>query len=135
MKKIALVALALPAFIFAQVTYTKADRIKDMQSMESALATIQKGFLYNKVDMVDEGVSNLKTSVKHVEPEITGDESLLNKKETYSYKFSQRKANKIIILADELLESYKEKDKYNAMSKYNKILKSCISCHSHIREW
>ncbi len=111
------------------------ERIDAMRSMEKSMATIQKGFLYNDIRIVEEGVKALKERSIHLEPPLRGDELLLNKKETYKYKFTKKQAYRMNIYADDLQRDFYNGEKKQAMYAYTKILKQCMSCHSRIRKW
>ena len=57
MKKV-LGMLVLVSMVSISVSaYDQTDRVKDMQAMETAMAEIQKGLLYNNKAMVMEGVA------------------------------------------------------------------------------
>jgi hypothetical protein len=111
------------------------ERIEAMRSMESAMATIQKGFLYNDVRIVEKGVKVLKEKSVHLEPPLRGDDLLLNKKETYKYKFAKKQSYRMNIYADDLQKDFYNGEKKQAMYAYTKILKQCMSCHARIRKW
>ncbi len=118
----------------SEATISK-ERIEAMRSMESAMATIQKGFLYNDLRIVEKGVKALKEKSIHLEPPLRGDELLLNKKETYKYKFTKKQSYRMNIYADDLQRDFYNGEKKQAMYAYTKILKQCMSCHERIRRW
>jgi len=64
MKKILLSTLLLGSIALGQ-EHIQPDRMKNMQEMEIALSTIQKGFLYKNINVVKNGVKNLKDRVFH----------------------------------------------------------------------
>jgi len=66
MKKLLLVTAFLSSALFAQeVLYP--DRMKNMQEMETAMSEIQKGFLYDNINVVKNGVKHLKVTIAHTE--------------------------------------------------------------------
>lgn len=111
------------------------ERIAAMQEMEKAMATIQKGFLYNDLRIVEQGVKLLKEKSVHLEPPLRGDERLLVKEETYKYKFAQKQSHKMNIYADDIQKDFYNGEKKQAMYAYTKVLKQCMSCHDRIRRW
>jgi hypothetical protein len=64
MKKMVL-GLIFATVVFAQ-EYTKQNRIDDMQTMASAMAKIESGFLYNNKDLVEAGVIKLSDAIRRV---------------------------------------------------------------------
>ncbi|NOR58485.1 MAG: cytochrome C, partial [Sulfurimonas sp.] len=68
MKKIS-IALLLGTALFAG-SYTKADRIKDMQTMAEAMSTIETGFFYNNNDIVQNGAIALSDAIRRVQPPL-----------------------------------------------------------------
>ena len=59
MKKALLMMSIAGTMVFAQEV-RNLDRMKNMQEMEHAMATIQKGFLFNNLSVVKNGVKALK---------------------------------------------------------------------------
>ncbi len=66
MKKTLLMSVLVSGILFAE-GYIQPDRMKNMADMETAMATIQKGFLYNNLNVIKNGVKDLKDRVKHTE--------------------------------------------------------------------
>jgi hypothetical protein len=66
MKKVLLSVVLLSGVLFAQ-EHIQPDRMKNMQEMETALSTIQKGFLFNNLNVVKNGVKDLKVPTMHTE--------------------------------------------------------------------
>ena len=108
--------------------YDQADRIKDMQTMEAAMATIQKGILYNNSKLVVEGVATLKEAASSVEvaPKSTME---------FSGSFAKRKSDNIKKYADKIEKNIKSGHKHGAARHYTNVLGECISCHNKIRKW
>jgi hypothetical protein len=134
MIKIALSIAILSTLMFAD-EYTAQDRIKDMKELEIAMVTIQKGFLYNNLSIIEEGVDEIKKNAISVEPPLKGEEKYLDKLESYSYKYAKRQSAKMIVHADDIVLDYKEGHKKQAVNAYNKIFKQCMTCHERIRDW
>ena len=132
MKKILLSVVLLSGVLFAQ-EYLHPDRMKNMQEMETALATIQKGFLFNNLQVVKNGVKDLKITTNHTESFIK--EGVVNKQGVNTLYYAQQQARDITALADEILVTFEKGDRYNAANNYLKVLSKCLSCHQTIRSW
>jgi hypothetical protein len=134
MIKVVLSTVLLGALMFAS-EYTSEDRIRDMKELESALSTIQKGFLYNNLSLLEKGVNEIKDNALSVEPPLKKEEQFLDKLETYSYKYAKRQSTKMIVYAEDILVDYKDGNKKQAVNSYNKIFKQCMTCHERLRDW
>ena len=113
--------------------YSDAERIQDMQAMESAVQQMQKGFLYNNLKDIAEGAKVLKEHTAKIEPPI--DKNADSFKRNYAYDVTKREARKIINLADSAVKKYKEHRPKQAINDFTKILKQCMTCHARIRKW
>ncbi len=131
MKKSLLVLVVASGVLFAQ-EYIEVDRMKNMREMETALSTIQKGFLFNNVHVVRNGVKELKEKVTHTESFI---KEGVNKKGINTLVYAKQQAKDITKLADEILETFEKGDQYAAANGYLKVLSKCLSCHQTIRSW
>ena len=128
MKKVLSMLLMVSTMSVSLYAYDQADRIKDMQTMEAAMATIQKGILYNNSKLVVEGVATLKEAASSVEvaPKSTME---------FSGSFAKRKSDNIKKYADKIEENIKSGHKHGAARHYTNVLGECISCHNKIRKW
>lgn len=108
--------------------YSQEDQVKDMQTMASAMATIQKGILYNDKAMVIKGSEQLKNAAAKVEIPPKGDMD-------FSSAFAKNKSKNIMKFADKVKENIEAGHKHGAASNYTKALGECISCHNKIRKW
>ncbi len=131
MKKLILTVVILSGALFAQ-EYLHPDRMKNMQAMETALSTIQKGFLYNQVFVVKNGVKDLKVTAKHTESFI---KEGVNKEGFNTLVYARKQAKDISGLADKILVDFEKGDRYNAANGYLQILSKCLSCHQTVRSW
>lgn len=132
MKKILLMSILLSAVLFAKQEHIQPDRMKNMQDMETAMATIQKGFLFDNVNVVKNGVKDLKETVKHTESfmkEGIGENKINNK------MYAKKEAVAISAMADEILATFEKGDRYSAANNYLLILSKCLSCHQTVRSW
>ena len=119
---------------FALAEYTKEDRVNDMRAMEDAMANIQKGFLYNNNDLIQQGSKILRDHALTLQPPRLGDKSLA-RDETYAFMFARKQQRKIDTHAARLAEKFSKGDKYQAMHHFTKILKQCTACHTKLRKW
>ncbi len=128
MKKIVTSMMVMSVLSMSLYGYSQADRVKDMQVMETAMAQIQKGILSNDDKMVVEGVDNLKKSTANVEvaPKWKMD---------YSPSYAKQQTENILTYADKIKSSIGEDRKHSASKSYTKILNECISCHNKLRRW
>ena len=132
MKKALLMSVLLSGVLFAQQGHIQPDRMKNMADMEIAMATIQKGFLFDNINVVKNGVKDLKRTVKHTESFIkegVGENGINN------LMYAKKQAEAISSMADEISTTFAEGDSYSAANNYLLILSKCLSCHQTIRSW
>ena len=82
MKKALVISMLAGSFLFGQQVVIYPDRMKNMQEMETAMSEIQKGFLYDNVNVVKNGVKHLKVTIAHTESFIkegVGENKINNK--------------------------------------------------------
>ncbi len=131
MKKALVVSILVGGLLFAQeVRYP--ERMKNMQEMETAMSEIQKGFLFNNINVVKNGVKHLKHTVKFTESfmkEGVGENKINNK------MYAHNEATTISKYADEILVTFEKGDRYSAANAYLLILSKCLSCHQTVRSW
>jgi hypothetical protein len=132
MKKILCVSAILSVVLFAGQEVVQPDRMKNMSEMETAMATIQKGFLYDNVNVVKNGVKDLKDRVKHTESFMKDG---IDKNGINNMTYARQQAVAISSMADEILATFEKGDKYSAASNYLLILSKCLSCHQVSRSW
>ena len=134
MKKVLLIVAFLSSALVAQegLQVLHADRMKNMQEMETALATIQKGFLFNNIHVVKNGVKDLKATTKLTESFIKVG---VTKKGFNTLVYAQKQAKDITELADRITTTFEDGDRYGAANNYLQILSKCLSCHQTVRAW
>jgi len=135
MKK-SLLLLLLGTTLFAG-QYTKADRIKDMQSMSEAMSQIQTGFFYNNIDIVQDGAIKLSDAVRRVEPPLEEREEKdpMTRYMNAKVKFSNKVTKKIDQKARLIMQRFADGDTQQAVQAYTKIMKQCMECHTQLRTW
>ena len=131
MKKSLLVLILSSGVLFAQ-GYIQPDRRKNMQEMETAMSTIQKGFLFDNIHVVRNGVKDLKKTVSFTESFI---KEGIGKNKINNKMFAHKQAEDITNMADEILATFEKGDRYSAANNYLLILSKCLSCHQTIRSW
>ncbi|MEA1880121.1 MAG: hypothetical protein U9N11_05720 [Campylobacterota bacterium] len=133
MKKTVLALLLASSVLFAQeIEVRNLDRMKNMQSMETALSMIQKGFLFDNIHVVTNGVKDLKTTALHTESFI---KEGVTKEGFNTLVYAQKQAADISELADKILVTFEKGDRYGAANNYLQILSKCLSCHQTVRSW
>lgn len=132
MNKMLLLALLASTVLFAQQQHIQPDRMKNMQEMEAAMATIQKGFLFDNVNVVKNGVKDLKNRVNHTESFMKDG---IGKNGINNMMYAKQQAIAISSMADEILATFEKGDRYSAANNYLLILSKCLSCHQTVRSW
>lgn len=131
MKKALLMSVLLSGVLFAE-GYVQPDRMKNMADMETAMSTIQKGFLYNNINVVKNGVKDLKETTKHTESFM---KEGVDKNGINTLMYAKKQAAAISSMADEITATFAKGDRYSAANNYLLILSKCLSCHQTIRSW
>lgn len=132
MKKALLLMVIAGTVLFAQEV-RNLDRMKNMQHMEHAMATIQKGFLFNNLSVVKNGIKELKRTAAFTESFIKPGVSAKTGVNTLLY--SKNQTESITMLADEIQDAFAKGDQYSAANGYLMVLSKCLSCHQTIRSW
>jgi len=131
MKKALLMSVLVSGVLFAE-GYIQPDRMKNMADMETAMATIQKGFLYNNLNVVKNGVKDLKETTKHTESFM---KEGVDKNGINTLIYAKKQAAAISSMADEITVTFAKGDRYSAANNYLLILSKCLSCHQTLRSW
>jgi len=111
---------------------SNAQQIKIMQSLESAMAVMQKGFLYNNVTILEKGVKDLKENLKNINSFIIQNDKRRN---FNAPVYAATETTAIALLGDKILKAFKDGRKRKALSTYSKTLNRCVVCHKIIRKW
>lgn len=128
MKKLILIALALSTSLFADMVMQKS-----MTKMEDGLTFIQKGYLYNNVELIKHGMVEIEAGNKLFTSEEMKKFLPENKKH-----MSNTAHNQSINIQDSLKAMSSLIDKGEYMKAYEKtvdIMRSCTVCHSLVRNW
>ena len=132
MKKALLMMAIAGTMVFAQEV-RNLDRMKNMQEMEHAMATIQKGFLFNNLSVVKNGVKALKRTAGFTESFIK--EGATTKSGINTLLYAKNQTDSIKMMADEIESAFAKGDRYAAANGYLLILSKCLSCHQTVRSW
>ena len=129
MKKILVILVALVSFASANDT-----TMKSMYAMESGLNDIQKGFLYNQVDLIIDGAKRIKDADKiFSNPALTQKYLPTNKKHMIGVTMNQ--AKRITTAAESLISFIQIKDMGQAANSYSDLINACSACHAIVRGW
>ncbi len=128
MKKTVLSIMAVSVFSVGVYGYSQTQRIQDMQTMEVAMAKIQKGILYNNSKMILKGIENLQAASSKIE--IAPKHSM-----DYSSVYAKKRAKNIIKFSKKIKSEIEANHKHGATDNYAKVLNQCVSCHNQIRKW
>ncbi len=132
MKKVLLALLLTSGVAFAGEE--AASRIETMQGMETAMAFIQKGFLYNNDAMVAKGVKDFKEHSLEIKSFVVDDKDIKDG-DFNPRRYARNEARVITNLAEDVLRNYQSGDKSESVIAYNKIISRCLACHKIIRKW
>jgi cytochrome c556 len=132
MKKVLLISILVSGVLFAKQEVIYPDRMKNMADMEVAMATIQKGFLFDNINVVNNGVKDLKRTVKFTESFI---KEGVSDKGINNLMYAKKQAASITSMADEISATFAKGDRYSAANNYLLILSKCLSCHQTVRSW
>jgi cytochrome c556 len=140
MKKLLFIPIIASLFLFAAEdnNSTKAEDKKNaeqiitMQNLEVAMATIQKGFIYNNNDLVKGGIQKLKDNVKNIKSfDIKNDKN----RDFDAKKYSLTELKAITKLADDMATGFDKGDKEVVLEDFQKTLNRCVTCHLLVRKW
>ena len=132
MKKIFLAIAFLSTSVYA-ASYTKKERIVDMQKMAEAMSTIETGFFYNNKEIVQNGALSLSKIIKKVKPPVDEKENEDSAKR--KLEITKDIVDRIDSKAMTIHDRYDTKDSRAAIQAYTVIVKQCMKCHYQIRHW
>jgi len=131
MKKIILLPLLVLGIAFAEdANQTKP--VQTMQNLESAMATIQKGMMYNNQSIVAKGVEEIKLNTKDISSFDIKNKEGENFK---AKKYSMTQALAIEKLADNILVAFRKENRNRVLDTYRRMQNQCMTCHALIRKW
>jgi len=135
MKKI-LTLLTASFCIVSALHAADAEKVNAMVmiNMENGLASIQKGFLYNNLDMIKSGVDQVqKENMVYHDRKVI--KSILpgNRKQMENLAFITSK--RIENAAEEMKSYIALKQMKKAHSAFSDIVNACTDCHTLVRGW
>ncbi len=104
-----------------------------MEEMLDSVNLIQLGILTNTNSMVQEGVSQMKTSSKQLSS--IDHSQYLYFDQIKSFKYTKEKASKISIHAAKIATDFEAGDIDNAHQEYALLINQCIECHNKLRDY
>lgn len=133
----AIKSILLAMILFAGTTYAEdyaAINAKTMIGMESGLANIQKGFLYNNLDLVLYGAEQImkENAIYHDRKII---KKILPQGKQQMENLAMITSNRIDNAITELKSYIEVKDIRKAHDAYTDIVKACTDCHNIVRGW
>jgi cytochrome c556 len=134
MKKILLLSALAGSLLFAEGALNKS-QMKTMQTLEEAMGTLQKGFLYNNENVIKSGVKDMKATLMDV---LDFEIKINDKDKKKSFNSSAYVATEVTAIAKLVTEVgtlYSEGKKDEALATYSETLSRCIVCHKIIRKW
>ncbi len=108
--------------------------MKSMAGMENGLNNIQKGFLYNNLDLIKHGSKQIseENKIYHDKKMI---KSILPKGKQQMENVAMITSNRIDNSLSELKMYIELNDMRKAQDSYVQIVKACTDCHSIVRGW
>lgn len=134
MKKLKLLLIASLISTCAFAEDYKALNSKTMIGMESGLANIQKGFLYNNLDLVKYGASQIveENKIYHDRKVIKG---MLPEGKKQMENIALITSNRIDSALAELNAYIDMKDMRKAHDAFTGVVQACTDCHTIVRGW
>ncbi len=131
MKRIILIPLLAAGIAFG-ADADKAKQIETMQNLENALATIQKGMMYNNRNIVEKGVIEVKLNTKDISTfDIKNERGARFK----AKKYSMTEALAIEKLAEDILIAFDKGKRNRVLDTYRRLQNQCMTCHALVRKW
>jgi cytochrome c556 len=134
MKKFLLMSVLVSGVLFAEGVLNQG-QMKTMQTLEEAMETIQKGFLYNNENVVATGVKDLNATLVDVNAFVIKVSEKDKKKDFDPKTYAVTATTAIAKMVGEIETLYKDGKHDEALEVYTKVLNRCVVCHKIIRKW
>lgn len=132
MKKILITLIALLLTSSLNASKTEQEKLSsDMRDMLRAMELIQQGGFYSNMQLMHDGIAQLKRGLSSLD--TTNAEAYLPDNQKYANKFASKRAKMIAMYADDITASLEAKNMDDALEDYSQILRQCTSCHIRIR--
>lgn len=133
MKKILLILAILgTTSLVASEGSSKVATQKAMQNMETSMAFIQKGFLYNHRGQIKKGITSLRKELKNIDVFMVQNDKDIQFN-ARAYAVNETKA--LDMMAARILEDFDKGNKEAVMIEFQQVLNRCVTCHALVRRW
>lgn len=128
MKKLALSLLITGSALFANEAL-----MKNMHDMENGMDYIQKGYLYNNMELIKAGVNEIQNASSILKGMDTASYLPENKQNMANIAHNSAKKMDDALVA--MQKSLADKEIKKSHDAYSDLLTSCVMCHSIVRNW
>lgn len=130
--KVFLVGILLSSFAMAEDKVPSINEV--MVKLENGLVRIQKGFLYNNIELIKDGVREVQREnlIYHDQKNIL---AMLPKNKLQMKNAAILTSYRIDNAAKEMAEYLKHNKIRNAFGVYTTMLNACTDCHTIVRGW
>lgn len=129
MKKLILIASIFATTLFADQMVMH----KSMTKMEDGMTFIQKGYLYNNIELVTQGLNDIESGNKLFTESAMKNYLPENKK--HMANIARNQSINIQSAIDAMRKLVDEKQYIKAYEKTTDIMRSCTACHALVRNW
>jgi hypothetical protein len=127
-------SVLVSGILFAEGVLNKS-QMKTMKTLEVAMDTIQKGFLYNNENVIASGVKDLTATLSDVNAFVIKVSEKDKKKDFDPKAYAVTETASIEKMVGTIEALYKDGKHEEALDAYSKTLNRCIVCHKIIRKW
>ena len=131
MKKIVLTLFAFASFLIADTNIIVIQN--SMYKMEMGLNTIQKGYLYNNIDVVKSGIADVREANKLFKSADM--KSLLPDDKKHMVNIANNSADRIVESLASMEKYINKHEMINAHKAFGELINACTTCHSLVRNW
>lgn len=130
--KLILIGLAFQFSLFAESNHIKMQEI--MLNLENGINDVQKGFLYNSIDLIEDGIKQIlkENKIYKNKNEVI---KIIPKDKRQMLNAAVLTSLRIDNSAKAMIEYLKMKKMKNAYDSFSEIVKACTDCHAIIRNW
>ncbi len=130
MKKLVVTVIALASFLFADDVMVMQN---SMYKMEMGLNAIQKGYLYNNIDMVQSGINDVRDA-NHLF-KSTDMKSFLPDDKKHMINIANNSSERIEDALSNMEKYLGKHEMMNAHKSFGELINACTICHSLVRNW
>ena len=105
---------------------------KTMQSLETSMAFIQKGFLYNHRGRIKKGVTSLRRELKNINSFVIENDKDIK---FNAHEYAEKETKALDMLASGILKDFDEGNKEVVLINFQQMLNRCVTCHALVRKW